>query len=83
MAFFLDLGDDAWELQEQIDQRSKTLFRPRLQEPQLQLSRLFRTGISAGSEAMSFEKNLVVKDASQLKGFKAVRAPIHGICTGD
>ncbi|KAL1642203.1 hypothetical protein SLS58_005543 [Diplodia intermedia] len=71
MASSLDLGDDDWELRAEVDRRSKILFRPREQEPQLQLSRLFRTGVATASEAMSFEKNLVVQNASQLKSFKA------------
>lgn len=72
MASFLDLEDEQWELQEILDKRSSNIFQKKTNKPQLQVSRLFMTGIAQASEAMSVEQNVEVKDASQLKNLKAV-----------
>ncbi|KAF4544499.1 CMGC/CDK protein kinase [Lasiodiplodia theobromae] len=71
MASVLDLGEDNWELRAEIDERSNNLFKPRANEPKLKLSRLFWTSIVPTAEAMSFEKDLVVHNTSQLKNLKA------------
>lgn len=71
MASFLDLEDEQWELQEILDKRSSNIFQKKTNKPQLQVSRLFMTGIAQASEAMSVEQNVEVKDASQLKNLKA------------
>ncbi|OJD29032.1 cmgc cdk protein kinase [Diplodia corticola] len=71
MASFLDLEEEDWELQAEANKRSKNLFGPRPNEPQMQLYRLSWTASAPPTEEISFGQNMVVHGTSQLKSLKA------------
>lgn len=74
MASLFHSTHDGQELQQKIDKKASDIFEPRMNEPQLQMSRIHKNG-----EVMSLEKSSEVANPAQLKELNMVNLWLFSI----
>ena len=73
MVYCLDLADDDQDLQEFIDKKANNLFGPRVDRPQLQVSRIFKNSGVSAANTISLELDVDVQNTFQLHDLETVR----------